>query len=178
MNMKLGNLGIGHLHATVMAGLIAVVGIFPSLSHHAIAAPSCNSPDARSSNEVWVSNSWDLFNARRYAEAVANVDACLHLWSATAEKLQRDHDSKSSGCPAVGGVNVEVRRLILANGPLNDVATSYWIKARSLQELGNDDQAKTAFESCAKLKCARTWDERGWFWNPAQDCSVRIRSLR
>lgn len=138
----------------------------------------CISPDARSDNEAWSATSWKFFNDRKYDAAIANVNACLANWLPGAQKMQSDIESRGAKCPPVGPPDETTRKSTLSNGLLNDVATSLWIKGRSHEANGNRGAAKDAFASCAQLYCARTWDDRGWFWDPAGDCSIRLRSFR
>jgi hypothetical protein len=157
--------------ALLVAGLASV----PSI---AIAADPCRSPDMRSDNEAWTTNSWKLFNSKAYQAAIENVDACIANWMPMASQTQENFDAKGAQCPPVGAVDGATKKSIFANGLLNDVGTNLWIKARSQEFLGIRDAAKKSYDACAKLRCARTWDERGWFWDPALDCSARLKALR
>jgi hypothetical protein len=165
---------------------IAIVASWISLlCLSAMSAPSqsvgdpCASPDPRAPNQFWTDNSWIAFNARRYEDATNNVDACLDRWLPAAERIQRGFAARKEACPPVGRTSdAQVKAAIFANGPLNDVATNLWIKGRSHVELGKNDAARIAFRSCARLRCARTWDASGgWFWAPAADCADRLASL-
>ena len=144
----------------------------------ALGADACRSPDMRSDNEAWTTNSWKFFNAKQYEAAIQNVEACIGNWMPMATQAQQNFDAKGTQCPPVGAVDGATKKATFANGLLNDVGTNLWIKARSLEFLGNRDGAKQGYQACVKLRCSRTWDERGWFWDPAADCSARLQALK
>lgn len=160
-------------HLTIV--VLAMTCAFPGV---AFAADACRSPDMRSDNEAWTANSWNFFNAKQYEAAIRNVDACVGNWTPMAVQTQQNLDTKGTQCPPVGAVDGPTKKATFANGFLNDVGTNLWIKARSLEFLGNRDGAKQGYQACAKLRCARTWDERGWFWDPAADCAARQQALK
>jgi len=138
-------------------------------------ADVCTSTDGRrSDNEVWTTQSWSLFNQRNYDGAARNVAACIDNWSAAATQIQT---SLGSACPPTGSADARQQAATHRNGVLNDVATNYWILARSKQELGDRAAARFAYQQCADLRCARTWDPRGWFWDPAADCAARMARM-
>ena len=164
------------LRIVVLAGLAVIIGWIAATPAETQPAPDpCVSTDGRrSDNEVWTTNSWGFFNRRDYQGAVANAGACIDNWSSAATQIQA---RMGSNCPIEGAATAEQQTAIHRNGVLNDVATNYWILGRSHQALGNRAEARAAYASCAALPCARTWDPRGWFWNPATDCANRARQL-
>ncbi len=156
-----------------LAGSLAAAAASPQPAQDPCTPPG----DGRSANEAWTTRSWEFFNRGDYKGAIGNVDACLANWEDQATQLQQSMDAKKTECPPVGAVDNATKKSIHGNGLLNDVATNFWIKARSNQSLANRDAARTAFESCARLRCARTWDPNGWFWDPAGDCKSRLKRL-
>jgi hypothetical protein len=88
--------------------------------------------------------------------------------------------------PRVGVVSDAERKEILARGVLNDVATALWIKGRAAEYLAavpgpqRDTYlrlAKQTYQRCL-FAHARTWDPKGWFWDPCQNASDRLAKLR
>lgn len=156
-------------------GLAVLISGPRSASSQDIEAKPCTSSDPQiSDNEAWTSKSWSLFNSGDYAGTVRNVNACLANWEPVARQTQADMTAMRAPCPPVGKVDDGAKASIFQNGLLNDVATNLFILGRSNQALGNPDAARAAYESCASLQCARTWDPRGFFWSPALDCRAQL----
>ena len=137
----------------------------------------CVSGDARSDNEAWTTRSWTRLNAGDFKGAVDNVGACAANWSEAAAQSQADMDQKHLECPPVGAVDSVTQAQINRNGPLNDVATNDFILGSAYEGLGDRRAANAAFQACARLRCARTWDARGWFWDTAAACRARLAAV-
>lgn len=167
------------MRATMSFAGVALFAAYTTVaaSYAQPADPCAPPPDGRSANEAWTTRSWTYFNRGDYQSAIANVDACLANWEDQASKLQAGMDAKKKECPPVGAVDEATRKAIHNNGLLNDVATNLWIKARSYHSQGNIGAARNAYEACARLRCARTWDPKGWFWDPAGDCASRVKRM-
>lgn len=165
--------------------LVSVAVLFLSAPSPALVQPgapgarsldSCLSGDARSDNEAWTTRSWSLLNAGNFRGAVDNVLACLARWSNAAAQSQAEMDDKHLACPPVGAVDGSKQSEINANGLLNDVATNYFILGSAYEKLGDRQAAQSAYRTCARLRCARTWDPRNYYWAPAAACTAKLPS--
>jgi hypothetical protein len=121
---------------------------------------------------------WDAFNGHQYEDAMAKADRCASRFKSDAEQTQSDLERKKAKQPPKGKATEEQKKAIYDQGPINSVATCYWIKGRSAQLLHRNDEAREAYNAAAKLSYGRTWDPRGWFWSPAEDSKDRLLDLK
>lgn len=121
---------------------------------------------------------WDK---KDYQKAIDYSQECIDEFLPAAKDLQKQFDpngTKAESLPPTGKVDgKKEREVVFALGPLNDVATCYWIKGRSAEKLELDEEAKKAYENAAKLTGARCWDKGGWFWSPANDAAGRLEQI-
>ena len=121
---------------------------------------------------------WQAFNRENWEAASRKATECIEEFGPQAaieqERLERD----GAALPRTGAVSDEERTTILNRGPLNDVATSLFIKGRAAEKLGRVEDARRAYESAAKLTYGRCWDPAGWFWSPAEASSARLQHLK
>ena len=103
-----------------------------------------------------------------------NAQKCIDLFETTATEQQ----AKLTSAPPDGAVSDDQKKAIYANWALNDVGTSYWIKGQALEKLGRVNDAKEAYKGAQKFPYARTWDPKGWFWQPAKAASERLMKLQ
>lgn len=121
---------------------------------------------------------WQQYNAHNYRKAISIADKCIDLYQYEANnnlaKLQEDKEP----FPPIGIVKIDEKQIILAQGLLNDVGTCWFIKGRSLEELGIKQQAIEAYCQTSKFNYARTYDPT-WdgFWSPSQAAVDRIAIL-
>ena len=138
----------------------------------------CHSANDELGDSVhWAAMSMDLFDKKRYEQAVKTVDACLELFSYAAVVMQKDFNTKNKKAPRSGKVKKQEKKKIHANWAVNDVSAALWAKARSLEAMGDTELAKIAYSQCIFLTHGRAWDPKGWFWVPAKDCIQRGRKL-
>jgi tetratricopeptide (TPR) repeat protein len=121
---------------------------------------------------------WDAFNEQDFSRAIANAEKCIGEFRGAADREQDSLEKAGTPLPPKGKVANDAKALILSRGLLNDVATCYYIKGRSAQELGRRDEARGAFEAAAKYTYARSWDPQGWFWSPAEAAKDRLASMK
>jgi hypothetical protein len=121
---------------------------------------------------------WAAFNKGAHAEAIVAADRCVTEFLGVADREQARLAADKVPSPPVGAVSAAVKATILARGPLNDVATCYWIKGRAAEANGQTAAAREAYLAASKYTYARTWDPQGWFWDPAQDAADRSKRLR
>jgi tetratricopeptide (TPR) repeat protein len=141
-----------------------------------------NSPCVSNNAELgdsafWANTSLALYAQDKYLEAIKTVDACFNLWAGGAVTLQQTFNSQKEKLPPLGDFTPSEKKAIQENYLLNDVATALWVKARSLEEIGEIELAKKSYSNCIYLTHGRAWDPKGWFWSPSEDCIKRGRKL-
>jgi len=81
--------------------------------------------------------------------------------------------------PGVGSVSNNEAEEILKRGLLNDVATAFYIRGASAEEVGNRDLAIASYSGAVRYTYARTWDPKyKTFWSPAKAAQDRLRELQ
>jgi tetratricopeptide (TPR) repeat protein len=141
-------------------------------------ANPCLSSDASLGDSAfWANNSLELYAQKNYEGAIKSVDACLNQWVSGAIKLQQKFNTEKTEVPPLGKFTESERKKIHENYILNDVSIAIWVKARSLEEIGQIDSAKKLYSNCIYLTHGRAWDPKGWFWSPSSDCVKRGRKL-
>ncbi len=128
----------------------------------------CQSPPTDAPlHEKAVLAAWDAYKAKKFADANKHADECITEFRGTANRRQKELTEKKVAVPN-GRVTAEQKTAIHNNGPLNDVATAYYIKARAAAKLGQKAESEKALAEAVKYPAARCWDARGWFWSPAE----------
>jgi hypothetical protein len=136
-----------------------------------------NSPTNKSISEQATADAWDAYNSGKFETAITNADICIDESRGQAIRLQAKLEKEKPELPT-GEVSDDVKKKIFANGPLNDVATCYFIKGRSEEKLAKKEDAVKAYEETKKYTYARAWDTKGWFWSPAEAASDRLEGLK
>jgi hypothetical protein len=117
--------------------------------------------------------------------AIQKAEKCIGEYSGDARRLQEELEKEGAEIP-VGRVGYFAKRRIFRNGLLNDVATCYWVRARSLEYLHRIDdpkadrleRAKASYQEAAKLTHGRCYDpEQDAFWNPSQKAKDDLERL-
>jgi tetratricopeptide (TPR) repeat protein len=114
---------------------------------------------------------WEAYKRGKFAVAIKHADNCILEFHGAAGRRQKELADKKEVVPN-GRVTPAQKTAIYSNGPLNDVATSYYIKARATAKLGRKAEAAKALAEAVKYPDARCWDDRGWFWSPAEAAEV------
>jgi hypothetical protein len=114
---------------------------------------------------------------RESAEVVAWTDKCIAEFGLRAQTQQEELEKQNAPQPPIGRMSEAQRQAVFDQGLLNDVGTCRWLKGRALEAMGQKAEAKAAYDAATKLTYARTWDEGGWFWSPAQAASDRLRGV-
>jgi tetratricopeptide (TPR) repeat protein len=127
------------------------------------------------SGEQQTAAAWDALTRKDYKEAIKRADACIDEFRIEARRRQRELDEQRVHIPS-GRVNGKCKEAIVKNGPLNDVATCYYIKGRAADKLGLKAEAADALREAQKYPAGRGWDQRGWFWTPAEAAQVYVKN--
>lgn len=130
---------------------------------------------------------WECFNKSNWQGAREHSDFVINHFSKLATGMHdmlasriKDHKAE---IPPIGSVTDAQKKETFKYGLMNDVATCYYIKARSLYNLYRKSKAdnkseaelsklrtelKDSYDGCIALPYARCWDPQGWFWSPAE----------
>lgn len=128
-------------------------------------------------NVQLTTQAWDAFNRGDYERAIGYADQCINEFRGAADREQEQLEKKQTPKPPNGKVSDKEKQIIWGRGLLNDVGTCFYIKGRSLENLGRKNDARNAYQSAAKYTYARCWDPNGWFWDPSEAASDRLRYL-
>jgi tetratricopeptide (TPR) repeat protein len=120
---------------------------------------------------------WEAFNKGDFERAIATAEKCIGEFRGSADREQAELENAKAPLPPKGKVSDAEKNAIFAKGLLNDVATCFFIKGRSAENLGRKDVAKQAYTMATKYKHARCWDPKGWFWSPAEAAADRLAGL-
>ena len=129
-------------------------------------------------NVALLAKAWGAFNTEKWELAVTRADEMLDEFSDQALRQQEELAAQGTPKPPTGKVTDAQKEAIDARGVINDVATAYWIKGKSLERLDRNAEATTAYEAAVRLSYGRCWDPNGWFWSPAESAGDRLRKLR
>ena len=103
--------------------------------------------------------------------AIKHADACIGEFEGAANRKQVELAARKE--PIANGVVTDEQRIaVLKHGPVNDVATCYYIKARAAAKLGRKAEAAEALAAAERYTTARCWDPKGWLWSPADAAAL------
>ena len=127
-------------------------------------------------NVELTTKAWDAFNLKDYKIAIEYADSCINTFEFEAIEIQKRLEKEKEPIPIEGKpTSEEEKQKILSRGPLNDVASCYWIKGLSHKYLGQKAKANEAFKNLTAFKYALTYDNRyNGFWSPANKASAHI----
>lgn len=116
-----------------------------------------------------ITKAWQAHAARDHEAVAAYVNRCRELYFEAAVGQQ---------AALTAPVPTDNREAVFANWALNDVGTGLFILGQSLEQGGKNAEAITAYKLLVeKLAFAQCWDEKGWFWSPADAARGRLRAL-
>jgi len=130
-------------------------------------------------NVLITNAAWEAFNGEMYESAIKKVAECIDDFAPTAQRQHRELVDNADPLPPEGKVmDNKMKKQILERGLVNDVATCWFIKGRSLEKLKKTKGAIVAYCETAKYIYARTYDP-SWdgFWSPAKVANDRVLSL-
>jgi hypothetical protein len=120
---------------------------------------------------------WKAFKSEQWKPAISLADKYVDQFQGYADEKQEELEKAHAPQPPDVPPSEDEKQKILKQGLLNDVAACLWVKARAMQELGQKDDAKQAYQEAAKYTYARVWDPQGWFWSPAKDARMRLKRI-
>jgi len=128
-------------------------------------------------NARLTTKAWDALNKGDHERAITFADSCISGFGGSADRQQAQLEKDSVPPPPKGVVSETQKKAIFARGLLNDVATCYFIKGRSAENLKRMEEARQAYMVAMKYTYARCWDPKGWFWSPSEGASDRLNQL-
>jgi hypothetical protein len=127
---------------------------------------------------------WQKFNKPDYKAAIAKAEECIDKFKDDADEKQDELKKKNTSEPPTDTFSDSERNEIVKRGPLNDVATSFFIIGQSEEELYKHDKdpqhiqrAKDAYTQACRYTYARTWNAKGFFWSPSRKACRRKDKL-
>ncbi len=140
------------------------------LAAFVLVQPAAAAPDfGDHKSETLTSKAWKAHGSGNAEEALAYVGKCIELYEAEAKKMQE----ALKELPAT-----EPKEETFKRWALNDVGTCLFIKGEVLLKKGDKQGAKEAFAKLvAGFKWAQCWDEKGWFWKPADAAKQKLVEL-
>ena len=123
---------------------------------------------------------WTELEKGNFDAAIKNAKAVIEDFEPDAEVDQEKLKKGRAPEPPLGPASSKKEEQdTLRRGPLNDVATCYWIMGQAYEKKGDISQAKLAYQGAAKYTYARTFDpDQGIFWSPADKASARAKRMK
>jgi hypothetical protein len=138
--------------------------------------PNASNP-TNSLNEKVITAAWEALAGGKNETAITNANQYIAGFHAQAAQLQEKLQKEKADFPT-GAVSDDVKKKILENGVLNNVAAGYFIKGEAANNLGRTEDARRAYAEAKKLTYARVWDPQGWFWSPADAAGDKLGALK
>ncbi len=121
---------------------------------------------------------WDAYNKNKYERAIGYAEECISVFKGGADREQSKLEQENTLSPPIGKVSDQEREMIWRRGPLNATGTSFYIKGRSLEALGQKQESIPAYKEASRYTYARCWDPKTKiFWNPAEGAMDRLQLL-
>jgi tetratricopeptide (TPR) repeat protein len=135
-------------------------------------------------HEKWIAEAWDAMDHDNPTQAIGAAEKIIDKYADDAEGAEEELE-RNQPLPPEGPLDGDERKRVFARGPLNDVATAYWIAGQAYEQLGNFPKACENYRATARLRYARTWDPTRWafrglnfggqFWSPAAKAAGRVQ---
>jgi hypothetical protein len=130
-------------------------------------------------NVQLTTKAWDAFHKRLFDLAMSDAEDCIANFEGDANSSEYNLQISHAPLPQLGPVSDKERDAYLKRGPLNDVATSYYIRGCAAEALKNTDIAIESYRNAARYTYAVTWDPfRHEFWSPAKVSVIRLSTLQ
>jgi len=167
-----------HSKAYRYVSVTAILGVVLLVLSGSLLVTRAFSNGSQALNVELTTAAWTAFNKGDFVGAIANAEKCIGEFRGAADRKQAELEKSKAPPPPTGAVSDEEKKAIFARGLLNDVATCFFIKGRSAENLGRKDEARQAYESASKYTYGRCWDTKGWFWSPAEASMDRLATLK
>jgi tetratricopeptide (TPR) repeat protein len=119
------------------------------------------------SSAALTTKAWQASESMNGDLAIAYANKVIELYGEQAAQMQAATTTKPTE-----------QEKIFELWALNDVGTSYFIKATVLEKQGKNKEAVEAYKVVAeKLPMAQCWDVKGWFWSPADAAREKLQKL-
>jgi hypothetical protein len=126
-------------------------------------------------NVQLVAEAWRAYNRADFAGAVTVAERCTSTFQKQADDIERKlRTADGESAPQTDAEKSSV----LARGPLNDVATCFFIIGQSAVHLKQPERAIQAFEAATKYSHAFSYNQDGSFWSPARASAQELELLR
>lgn len=110
-----------------------------------------------------ITKAWSALGRKDYNAVMAYTDKCIKMYSKDAKKQQK---SLKYFAPKKKANNYWA---------LNDVGTSYFIKAIVYEEQNNIEKQKEMYKKIVKnYYFCQCWDPNGWFWHPGEVAKEKL----
>lgn len=130
------------------------------------------SPCQGSSSPELIGKAWKAWGENDAEMTLACVQVIIANWSADADKMQSERiaaNTCESAVPSNPRNAQAVQNFNAKYWALNDVATAWFLSGEALTKLGQQKEAREAYQTViTKYSCGYAWDPKGpWFWNVA-----------
>jgi len=130
-------------------------------------------------HESLTTSAWNAYNNKDYDEAIEKSNDCIDEFEPAALKLQKQLEEGKVPLPPTGKVDEKTEKEVFSHGLLNDVATCWFIKGRSLERQKKVEEAIAAYKKVMQYSYARTWDvNQELFWSPSEVAEERSNYLK
>lgn len=118
------------------------------------------------SSQALTTKAWESLAAGDLGATLEATTKCLELYAAQADRQQADLEDF---LPAEQGHDAWA---------LNDVGTCLFIEGQAHEKAGRAAEARAAYRRLVDgYGFAQCWDQKGWFWKPAQAARDRLETL-
>ena len=126
-------------------------------------------------NAQLAADAWRAYNRGDFTGAVGVAERCTSTFRKQADDMESKlHTLGEEPLP----VTPAEKSSVLARGPLNDVATCYFILGQAAVRLQQRERATQGFEAAAQYSHAFSYNQDGSFWSPAQAAIEELARLR
>lgn len=148
-----------HAHRIVRSAALLVAVSSAWMSAHARAEEDLTS-------QALTAKAWKALGAGDAEPALEAAGKCVELHAAEAGRQQADLDDF---LPPEQGHDAWA---------LNDVGTCLFIAGQAHEKAGRTGEAVAAYRRLVDdYRFCQCWDEKGWFWKPAQAAADRLEAL-
>lgn len=166
------------LSPLVLLTLASLVGVGSSalVAQNAPATPAATAPAAGAKvdfgdhvSSTLTTKAWAAYEAKDAEAVFAYTGKCRELYQEAALKQQ---------AALTAPVPTTEKEKVFEQWALNDVGTCLFILGQTYEQKGNPIDALATYKFLVeKLAYAQCWDNKGWFWSPADAAKARIRAL-